>query len=118
MLKLRPQRNPELEWSEAEGKVTLQITHERRQPGVKGWLISLFLPNLPDRKVELDRIGSEVWLLIDGKRTMGDIADELAQKYQLVPREAELSLQQYCKELGRRGYVGFIKPDVKLNPKP
>lgn len=111
MLKLRPWRNPDLEWSEEDGIVTIQIKHqERRKSGWKSVLVGLFLPAPPDRKVELDTIGSEVWLLIDGQRTMGDIAAALAQKYQLAPREAELSLQQYCKELGRRGYVGFVKP--------
>jgi len=110
MLGLRPWRNPDLEWSEVDGKVVIQIKHEQRKTGWKSWIVGLFLPAPPDRKVELDTIGSEVWLQIDGKRTMGEIAAALAQKYQLAPREAELSLQQYCKELGRRGYVGFVKP--------
>lgn len=109
MLGLRPVRNPELEWSQDGGKVMLVLKHQK-QPGWKQRLVELFLPTPPNRQVELDTIGSEVWLLIDGQRTMGSIAGELAQKYQLSPREAELSLQQYCKELGRRGYIGFVKP--------
>lgn len=111
MLGLRPVRNPELEWSQDGGKVVLQLRHQKPS-GWKQRLVGLVLPTPPDRQVELDTIGSEVWLLIDGQRTMGSIAGELAQKYQLSPREAELSLQQYCKELGRRGYVGFTKTPV------
>jgi hypothetical protein len=109
MLGLRPMRNPELEWSEVDGKVVLNLKHQRRT-GWKQRLLGLVLPSLPDRQVQLDTIGSEVWLLIDGQHTMGSIAGKLAQKYQLSPREAELSLQQYFKELGRRGYVGFVQP--------
>ena len=38
---------------------------------------------------------------------IGEIASRLAAKYQIGTREAELSLQQFFKEIGRRGYVGF-----------
>ena len=110
MLGLRPMRNPELEWAEVEGKVVLNLKHQKGTSW-KQWVLGLIMPTPPDRKVELDTIGSEVWLLIDGKNTMGNIASKLAKKYQLSPREAEMSLQQYCKELGRRGYVGFLEKD-------
>jgi hypothetical protein len=110
MLGLRPMRNPELEWAEVDGKVVLDLKHQKNTSW-KHWVAGLVMPTPPDRKVELDTIGSEVWLLIDGKNTMGSIANKLAKKYQLSPREAEMSLQQYCKELGRRGYVGFVGKD-------
>lgn len=108
MLGLRPMRNPELEWCEEDGKVILSVQHKGKL-SLKQRLLGFIMPTPPDRRVELDTIGSEVWLLIDGKRSMGSIASKLAKKYQLPMREAELSLQQYCKELGRRGYVGFVK---------
>lgn len=112
MLGLRPMRNPELEWAEVDGKVVLDLKHQKGTSW-KHWVAGLVMPTPPDRKVELDTIGSEVWLLIDGKNTLGSIANKLAKKYQLAPREAEMSLQQYCKELGRRGYVGFLGKDGK-----
>ena len=112
MLGLRPMRNPELEWAEVDGKVVLDLKHQKGTSW-KHWVASLVMPTPPNRKVELDTIGSEVWLLIDGKNTLGSIASKLAKKYQLSPREAEMSLQQYCKELGRRGYVGFLGKDGK-----
>ncbi|MEO6909131.1 MAG: PqqD family protein [Abditibacteriaceae bacterium] len=112
MLGLRPMRNPELEWAQVDGKVVLDLKHQKGKTW-KQWVAGLILPTPPDRKVELDTIGSEVWLLIDGKNTLGSISSKLAKKYQLSPREAEMSLQQYCKELGRRGYVGFVGKDSK-----
>ena len=112
MLGLRPMRNPELEWAEVDGKVILNLQHQKGTSW-KQWALGLIMPTPPDRKVELDTIGSEVWLLIDGKNTIGSISSKLAKKYQLSPREAEMSLQQYCKELGRRGYVGFVGKDGK-----
>ena len=108
MLQLCPARNPNLEWTEEEGKVVLLIRHEMGKTW-KTRLLRLFVSLPEDRRVSLDAIGSDVWQMIDGKNTLGQIAKALAKKYKLSGREAELSLQQYFKELGRRGYIGFIK---------
>jgi len=108
MLQLCPTRNPNLDWVDEEGKVVLLIRHELGKSW-KSRFLRLFVSLPEDRRVGLDAIGSDVWHLIDGKNTLGQIAKELAKKYKLSSREAELSLQQYFKELGRRGYIGFIK---------
>lgn len=107
MLELRPMRNPALEWSEENERVVLHIRHEQK----KSWkvrLVSLLVPIPDDRRIALDAIGTDVWRMLDGQNTVGKIARTLAKKYKLAPREAELSLQQFFKVLGRRGYVGFI----------
>jgi hypothetical protein len=108
LLELRPIRNPALEWSEENERVVLCIKHgERRSWKLR--LVNLLVPLPPDRRVALDAIGTDVWRMLDGRNTVGRIAKTLAKKYKLSPREAELSLQQFFKELGRRGYVGFLK---------
>jgi hypothetical protein len=104
VLKLRPQRNPNLEWSEVEDKVVLHIRHGRTW---KTALLNIFMPVPKDRTVVLDTVGTDVWKAMDGQTTFETIAKLLAQKHKLTPREAELSLQQFFKELGRRGYVVF-----------
>jgi hypothetical protein len=108
MLQLCPARNPNLDWTDDDGKVVLLIRHDMGT-NWKTRFLRLFVSLPEDRRVSLDAIGSDVWHLIDGKNTLGQIAKELAVKYKLSSREAELSLQQYFKELGRRGYIGFIK---------
>lgn len=111
MLQLRPVRNPNLEWSEEEGRVVLQIRHVAK----KGWkmrLMNLLVPMPDNRRIVLDAIGTDVWQMTDGQNTLGRIAGALAEKYKLSPREAEMSLQQFFKELGRRGYVGFLVEDT------
>lgn len=107
MLQLRPIRNPKLEWIEEEERVVLTIRHEMQQ-NWKTRLLSRLVAVPKDRRVALDAIGSDVWRLTDGENTLGFIAKKLAKKYKLTPREAELSLQQFFKELGRRGYIGFL----------
>jgi len=105
-LALRPLRNPKLEWHEDKDNGHIVLTIAR----ISSWktkILGLMVP-IPDEKtVVLDKIGTDVWKMIDGKTTVGQIAKELARSYQIEPREAELSLQQFFKELGRRGYVGF-----------
>ena len=58
------------------------------------------------------QIGTDVWRLIDGTRNIGQIARELAAQHQIEKREAEVSLQQFFKELGRRGYIGFAVESI------
>jgi hypothetical protein len=106
VLKLRPLRNPNLEWSEEEGQVVLHIKHTRTW---KTTLLNIFVPVPKDRTVMLDAVGTDVWNSMDGSNTFEAIAKLLAKKHKLTPREAELSLQQFFKELGRRGYVVFTK---------
>ncbi|MFZ3044642.1 MAG: PqqD family peptide modification chaperone [Desulfatirhabdiaceae bacterium] len=60
------------------------------------------------RKVQLDVLGSQVWQLIDGDRTVLEIIDVFARSHQLHHREAELSVVQFVRELGRRQIV-FLK---------
>ncbi len=59
------------------------------------------------KTVELDEMGSVVWRLIDGRRSAGEIAAELAARYRLDAREAELAVAEFLRLLGRRGAIGF-----------
>ena len=103
-LALQPVRNPRLEWREEQGVVVIEI---RRAQNWKTRLLNLVFP-LPElHRVALDQIGSIVWREVDGEATVEQIAKKLARELQIERREAEVSLQQFFKELGRRGYIGF-----------
>ncbi|MBV9867166.1 MAG: PqqD family protein [Abitibacteriaceae bacterium] len=104
VMALCPMRNPQLAWYEEEGRVVLHI---KRAHTWKTRLLQVFFPLPEERRIVLDAIGTDVWQMMDGKTTMGQIAKALGSKYQLGPRETELSLQQFFKEIGRRGYMGF-----------
>ncbi|HVF10402.1 MAG TPA: PqqD family protein [Abditibacteriaceae bacterium] len=104
-LALRPRRNPILEWLEEEGHVVL---HVKLNHTWKTRLLNIFFQVPRERRVVLDAIGSDVWQMLDGQNTIGHIAKAVAGKYKLNAREAELSLQQFFKDLGRRGYIGFM----------
>ena len=68
------------------------------------------------RTVELDAMGSAVWRLIDGRRTAGEIAAALAEKYALDSREAELAVAEFLRLLGRRGAVAVAERGEGMPP--
>jgi hypothetical protein len=106
LLAVCPVRNPALEWVEEDEQVVLHI---KRVNNWKTRLITIFTQVPESRRVVLDPIGTHVWRMLDGQTTFEAIAKSLAKEFKLMPREAELSLQQFFKELGRRGYVMFMK---------
>jgi hypothetical protein len=59
------------------------------------------------RKLQLDILGSGVWDLVDGKSTVMEIIDSFAGLHQLYHKEAEVSVIQFLRELGRRGFIGM-----------
>ncbi len=103
-LALKPIRNPMLQWREEEGVVIIEI---HRAQTWKTRLLNLVFPLPENHRVALDAIGSTVWRASDGEVTVEQIARQLARELQIERREAELSLQQFFKELGRRGYIAF-----------
>jgi hypothetical protein len=59
------------------------------------------------RKLQLDILGTGVWELVDGKSTVMEIIDSFAGLHQLYHKEAEISVIQFLRELGRRGIIGM-----------
>ncbi len=61
------------------------------------------------RKLQLDELGSEVWGIIDGRRTVQEMIEVFAGAHQLPYREAEVAVTQFIRDLGRRGLIGLRK---------
>ncbi|ACS79816.1 PqqD family protein [Maridesulfovibrio salexigens] len=61
----------------------------------------------PIKKLELDEMGTLVWDMIDGRNSVRKIAAAFAQKYQVLPREAEVATASFLRDLGKRGLVAF-----------
>lgn len=103
-LGMHPLRNPEIRWAEEEGRIVLTIPRQRNW---RTRLANVFFPVPEEHRVALDAIGSDVWRWADGETSIGQMVQQLSSGYKIGNREAELSLQQFFKDLGRRGYVGF-----------
>lgn len=59
------------------------------------------------KKFQLDELGTSVWNLMDGKRSVRQLVKIFAGTHRLEPREAEVSVTQFIRDLGRRGLIGM-----------
>jgi hypothetical protein len=60
-----------------------------------------------NKKLQLDVLGTEVWNLIDGRRSVRRIIEVFAETHRLQSREAEAAVTQFIRQLGQRGLIGL-----------
>lgn len=108
-LRLKPVKNKLVEETRLESGVILLSYPVGQRP----WIASLIkrfsgASEKPIvKKLELDLLGSSVWALVDGKRSVKQIAREFSQKHNLHAKEAEVSVTQFIRQLGQRGLLGL-----------
>jgi hypothetical protein len=105
LMKTLPLRNQLVKWEvDEKGEVSLTIPQDHKM-----WLRVLAkLFSLPGKRViVLDDVGSYVWQLCDGQNSLRRISKQLSDKYNLTAKEAEMSLVEYLRALGKRGIIGF-----------
>jgi len=101
----RPVQNPHVKTEElADGGLRILAQRSRA-----GWvrLLSTLFPIPRERRIELDSVGRQVWELCDGEHTLRDMIDVFQKRHKLTRTEAEWSLRNYLRDLGKRGLVGF-----------
>ena len=59
------------------------------------------------KKLQLDALGTSVWNLLDGQRTVKNIIQTFTQQQQVHRKEAEVAVTQFLRELGKRGLIGI-----------
>lgn len=79
--------------------------HQRRWAG---WLLRL--PAGSTKTFEFDPLGRFVWDRCDGKRTVQQIARQLAKQYGVSEREAQVATESFLTTLARKGLVGAEVP--------
>jgi hypothetical protein len=105
VLSSRPIRNTNLTVEELEDG-GLRLSGQRSN---KLWVrvLGLVFPVPKERRIELDAVGKDVWMLCDGEHTLAMMIEEFQHKHKLMRAEAEWSLRNYLRDLGKRGLVGF-----------
>lgn len=107
-LQARPIRNPALKWTELDnGEVRIVLP---RRKDATGKLLAVLFHIPKSRPVNLDVVGARVWALCDGEHTVADIAEALTEEHKLHRREAEVSLTEFLRMLGKRNMVAFVVP--------
>ena len=101
---------------------SLQITETRLESGeviieyplaVRPWIAAVArrLGGNHDRKLtkklQLDALGTSVWDLVDGRRSVGSIIRIFAKTHRLENKEAEVSVTSFIRQLGQRGLLGL-----------
>jgi hypothetical protein len=59
------------------------------------------------KKLQLDAMGTAVWDLVDGNRSVRRIIQIFAETHRLNNKEAEVSVTTFIRELGQRGILGL-----------
>jgi len=104
----RPIRNPSLKWRENDDGEAVIVLPRRTDWVGKALAWMFFVPEA--RPIALDDVGTFVWQNCDGGQAVSKLIDLLCAEYQLGKREAELSLTEFLKMLGKRGMIGFLIP--------
>lgn len=74
------------------------------------YLKKYILPKLknPNYTVKLDKIGSFVWQLIDGKLSFGDIAVKMSEEFGELIEPVNNRLGQFINSLRRYEFIHFV----------
>ena len=107
-LAARPIRPPALKWTELDSGEVRSVLPRRKDAAGKLLSVLFYIPK--SRPVNLDVVGSRVWSLCDGEHTVEDMVEALTEEHKLHRREAEVSLTEFLKMLGKRNMVGFVVP--------
>ena len=59
------------------------------------------------KKLQLDELGTQVWGMVNSRRTVREIVQLFARAHQLPEREAEAAVTRFLRQLGKRGLIGL-----------
>ena len=86
-----------------DGRIDLVI----RGPRPRGWL-SRFMPPEVEQRFKLDELGTAVYGLIDGVRTVEQIMNGFAERFRLNKRETEISVAAFLRLLAERKIISLV----------
>lgn len=91
------------EWIEKENSVYLIFNHDRKIERFASWLTNK--PKVTD--IELDDMGTKVWNLINGERSVYTIGQNLLDEYGKDCEPVYNRLIMYLRYLNKRGWIRF-----------
>ena len=116
-LAIIPVRHPLVKWERKDGEVTLSIPmrDDRMARTVKAIIKTLRMAKeLPEcRQLGLDEVGSFVWELCDGARSIDGIVQTVTREYKLTRREAEASVTTFLQTLAKKNLIGLMSAGGK-----
>lgn len=98
-------------WEVKNGTVYLIFEHDKTAEKFARWLVKK--PYVSD--VELDELGSAVWQLIDGKRTLHEIGVKLVEQFGEKCDPIYDRLIMYIRHLNKKGWISFDRGPQVVN---
>lgn len=96
-------------WSIEDGKVTVHMVHR----GFYAAIAQKFFHRPRISHIDLDSMGSFIFPLIDGKRTVGDIALLVKAQFGQEAEPLYDRLVQYMKILHNNGFIRYAEKSLK-----
>jgi len=116
-LAIIPVRHPLVKWERTDKEVVLSIPmrDDRIARAVKAIIKILRMARqLPEcRQLGLDEVGSYVWELCDGVRTIDGVVLGVTKEYKLTRREAEASVTMFLQTLAKKNLIGLMSAGGK-----
>ncbi len=102
-LELKPSRNPLIKWSEENGAITLELENK----GAMNRVFQLLLKKPKISYIHLEEIGSFVWPLLDGEKTIEALGLEVKEKFGEKAEPLYQRLIQYFKILESHKFINM-----------
>lgn len=107
MLEARPLRNAAARVEKnSEKNVIIYVKASRPRYLVPP--LSWIVPFRPERRVILDRLGTQIWNLCNGERTVENVVDIFREQHHLTFHEARGAVTGYIKMLIQRGILAIV----------
>jgi hypothetical protein len=107
LLETVPVRNESTRTEQRDGGEVVVFVPTRRR-WFTGPPFTWVFPLRDERGFHLDRLGTEVWQAIDGRRTLEQIIERFASRHRLSFHEARLSVETFLRDLTGRGIVVMV----------
>ena len=101
-----PNRGVESYPSDDGGALMLVV---QREP-FRNRLLQAVAPVVRERRIELDEVGTAVWRMLDGQRSVREVIGRFSEEFGVNRREAEVSVLDFLKSLMGRGLLSMQVP--------
>ena len=100
-LENKPKKNPDINWTVKDGKVTLEIENK----GFFNRIAQKLIKKPKISYIHLDETGSFIWPLIDGETDITDLGKRLKENFGEKAEPLYERLSKYIKILESYGFV-------------
>lgn len=100
-LEKKPIRNDEINWTTSDGKVTLEIENT----GIMNRIFQKLFKKPRVSYIHLDEIGSFVWPILDGKKDIIELGEEVRTEFGEKAEPLYERLAKYFKILESYGFI-------------